>query len=113
MSESWQDRRQFDRYDIHYEVDIYDDPDDEPIERTQLRNLSGGGVCFLSRRPECYSIGQRIIVVVCLPHINQLSFRMKGEGRVVRIGKTDKATGRADIGVLMIEPLLCEDEAKC
>jgi len=37
------------------------------IERTALKDVSGGGMCFVSKHPGLYSLGQRIFLHICMP----------------------------------------------
>jgi len=101
------DRRAFERYPLEFEVDISTVSGTEkyPIERTVLNNISGDGACFLSNRPESYSIGQQIVLDICMPGTHKTDACMEGQATVIRIGdaQTDESgkVHRVSVGVSM------------
>lgn len=110
MTESNGDKRQYQRYEVHYDAEIYDHSGNELLERVRLKNISGGGVCLLSRQPERYSLSQSIVISIALPPMERASARLKGVGKVVRIGERD-ADGTTPVGVLVIKPFLFDESA--
>jgi len=85
------DNRAFQRYAADFTVSIADRQDaDHIIETTTIRDLSGGGLSFISRKTNRYSVGQQLILRICLPHTNHAAPRMQGAATVVHI---DKASG--------------------
>ena len=61
--------REFKRDALEFEVDVHAIMDETKvlIERTALKDVSGGGMCFVSKHPGLYSLGQRIFLHICMP----------------------------------------------
>lgn len=100
-------RRAYERHTIEFEVEVsaLDGAQREFMEMAVLRDVSGGGACFISTRPELYSEGQRLALAIYLPGTDQLDARMQGDATVVWIGAPDDAAPggmpRTSIGVCM------------
>lgn len=100
LSDSGKDKRQYERYEVHYDAEVFDDAG-ALIERARLQNVSGGGVCLLTSHPGHYTIGKIITVSVCLPRTDRMEACLKGRGKVVWIA--DAKEGVTPVGVLMID----------
>jgi hypothetical protein len=98
--------RQFERYALEFEVEVYTALDETRvlIERTLLQNVSGGGVCFMSKRPSLYSTGQKVFLHICMPGTDKMDAGMECMARVVwthqlRSGEAEEQ--QAVIGICM------------
>lgn len=111
MADSDGDKREYQRYEVHYDAAVYDQSGNELLERMRLKNVSGGGVCLLSQHPERYSLNQIITVSIMLPPTERMAARLKGVGRVVRVGEEDIKSGTTPIGVLVIKPFLFDESS--
>ncbi len=101
------DHRAFRRYAADFTITIAarQDPDDI-IETAPLRDLSGGGLSFISRHAARYSIGQQLAVSISLPHTERTAARMQGTATVIRI---DHGPGAAVVGLKLAGPLAFVD----
>jgi len=98
------EQRQFERHSLEFEVEVYAAQDETKvlIERSVLINVSGGGVCFLSKRPDLYCPEQKIFLHICMPGTDKMLAGMECVTRVAWIhhmqsGETEKQ--QAAIGV--------------
>jgi len=111
MPDHIEDRRAFERHPLEFEVAVssVSGTAEHPIEKTLLNNISGDGACFLSNRPESYSIGQRIALDICMPGTHKTDACMAGQATVIWIGDApeDEAgkTHRVSVGISMDNPL--------
>jgi len=80
-------------------------------EDTILCDVSGNGVCFYTRQEDRIAAGQQIGIAVILPRIQDIRARMTATGCVVRITRSEEATGTpATVAVRLDGPLLlCRD----
>ncbi|GAV20435.1 PilZ domain protein [Mariprofundus micogutta] len=108
MSEKYhEDQRAFERHPIDFAVDVNagGDQAEEFCDKTLLKNISGGGVCFCTQQPELYCAGQHIALKVHLPGTDELEPSMECQARVVWIHHTDslddEACKHALIGVCL------------
>ncbi len=107
MPDNIENQRGFERYSLEFKSDIFILPGTERqlVERVVLKNISGGGACFVSNRPERYSIGQSISMDICLPATSSTNARMRGQATVIWIGDMETTTAgrpsRVEIGVSM------------
>jgi len=104
------DRRAFERHPLEFEVDVSTVSDTaHPIEKTVLNNISGNGACFLSNRPESYSIGQRIALDIRMPGTHKTDVRMEGQATIAWIGDAQAVEAgkahRVPVGISMDNPL--------
>jgi hypothetical protein len=98
--------RGFERHALEFGIEVYTVLDETKvlIESTVLENVSGGGVCFVSRRPDLYSIGQRVFLHICMPGTDEMDAGMECMARVAwmhqaQSGEVEKQ--RITIGVCM------------
>jgi Tfp pilus assembly protein PilZ len=70
-------------------------------ESSVLKNISGGGLCFISNDPALYSVGERVALDINLSGKNPNASRARGTGTIVWIGAEDDKKGWACIGVSM------------
>lgn len=98
--------RKFERHALEFGVDVYTVLDETKvlIEKTVLENVSGGGVCFVSKRPDLYSNGQRIFLHICMPGTDEINAGMECMAKVVWIHQAQSREveeQQATIGVCM------------
>ncbi len=99
------DNRTFQRYAADFTVSIADrQAADTIIETAPVRDLSGGGLSFISQQADRYSIGQQLILHICLPNTNHKAAQMQGVATVVRIDEASTASGTT-ISLRLDEPL--------
>jgi len=79
--------REFKRYALEFEVDVYAILNEAKVlvERAVLKDVSGGGMCFLSKRSSLYFVGQRVLLHVCMPATDEQDIGMECMSRVVWI----------------------------
>jgi hypothetical protein len=94
LAESWElvmnnrpERRDFDRFAIEFVLDVDAKDAEGKIfnEKTVLKNISGGGACFVTRQAGRYFLGQLLDMTIFLPGTSEVNAFMKGKGNVVRI----------------------------
>ena len=98
--------RKFERHALEFVVDVYTVLDETKvlIEKTVLENVSGGGVCFVSKRPDLYSNDQRIFLHICMPGTDEIDAGMECMAKVVWIHQEQSREvekQQATIGVCM------------
>jgi len=107
MSEkSASESREFERHALEFGVEVYTVLDETKvlIEKTALENVSGGGVCFVSKRPDLYSKGQRVFLHICMPGTDKMDVGMECMAKVVWVYQAqpgEVGNQRAEIGVCM------------
>lgn len=82
-------------------------------EKTVLRNLSGGGASFITKKVDNYFKGQRLSIKIDLPGTDDVRACMKGAATVVRIGdgrasEADPHSGETAVAVIIEMPLKFE-----
>jgi len=79
--------REFERYESAFGIEIYELMDETKglIEKTVLKNISDGGVCFVSRYPDVYSIGQSVFLYIGTPDTSEVDAGMKCMAKVVQV----------------------------
>ncbi len=91
--EKTEKQRGFDRFPLDFSVRITGlSPSNVPFsDYGEMNNISGSGVCFITRHPEWYSVGQELVLHVCLPGTDQLDAGMESSGTVVWVfsGQSD------------------------
>jgi len=111
MPDHIEDRRTFERHLLAFEVDVstVSGTAKHPIERTILNDISSDGACFLSNRPEVYSIGQRIALNIHMPGTHKTDAHMEGQATIAWIGGTQTTEAgkahRVSVGIFMDKPL--------
>jgi hypothetical protein len=98
--------RQFERHALEFGVDVYTVLNETKvlIEKTVLENVSGGGVCFVSKRPDLYSRGQRVFLHICMPGTDEMNAGMECMAKVVwlhQVQTGDVEKLQTTIGVCM------------
>jgi hypothetical protein len=99
--------RQFERYALKFEVEVYTTLGETKvlIERALLKNISAGGVRFVSKRPDLYSTGQKIFLHICMPGTDTMDAGMECLARVVWIHQEQSGEAeeqqQAVIGICM------------
>jgi len=107
MSDNTENKREYNRYPLEFEADIstFSGTEKQRIERVTLKDISGGGACFISSHPGLYSMGQKIFLNICLPETGNADVRMEGEATLVWIGEPGTAKAgepsRMEIGISM------------
>jgi len=111
-------RRVFERHPLEFEIDVSTASGTAKysIERTVLNNISGDGACFLSNRPESYSIGQQIVLNIRMPGTHKIDVRMEGQATIVWISDVQTTevgkAYRVSIGISMDKPLSFQQSPK-
>ena len=107
MSENPSENRIFERFAVEFEIEVsvLDGEDVIASETGILSNISGGGICFSSNRPELYSVGKRVIVTIRLPGTDAIEATMTGRGTIVWVGAADSDARRAKVGIMTDTPL--------
>ncbi|MDQ7010420.1 MAG: PilZ domain-containing protein [Mariprofundaceae bacterium] len=107
MSENPSENRTFERFAVEFEIEVsvLDGEDVVASETGVLSNVSGGGICFSSNRPELYSVGKRVIVTIRLPGTDAIEAAMTGRGTVIWVGAEDSDARRARVGIMTDTPL--------
>jgi len=104
MAGTAENKREYDRYPLEFEVDVSTCSGTEKkfLERVILKDVSGGGACFISSQPEFYGIGRKIFLAICLPGTSRADARMEGRATVIRIGDTEPGNqSLVEIGISM------------
>ncbi len=98
------EHREFERHPLDLAVEVFETEKGKAIEQTYLRNISGGGACFLSSHPELYTPGQEIVLEMHLPVTAGQEALMQGRATVIWVGEPDGDDGGKNrIGVSMIQ----------
>lgn len=100
------ERRGSERRPIEFQVEVYSLPDQgrKLIERTVLKDISGTGVCFLSKNPELYTSGQEVILDINMPSTDRSHAIMECRAGIIRIedaSRQDDGEHWIQIGVTM------------
>ncbi|MFQ5582567.1 MAG: PilZ domain-containing protein [Mariprofundaceae bacterium] len=107
MPEEQSGRREFERFTIEFEIEVslLNDDTHTSSETAVLNDVSGGGVCFSTTRPELYSVGDRLAVAIKLPGTDTVNAKMTGLGTIAWIGSEGSSTRRARVGIVTDAPL--------
>ena len=99
---SHDERRQFERYPVNLDADImFRNDDGESFKETcHLRDISGGGLSFVTHQGERYQAGQHINVIIHLPGEEALQAKVKRAGTVMWVGD-GPGEGETSVGVLL------------
>jgi len=87
------DRRAHVRYQsaLETEVSVYADGRIELIESTRIKDISGSGAQFVSKRIEYYSIGQTLQLLIHLPGARGEKQTIECEAQVVWVNDQGKS----------------------
>ncbi|MFQ5345912.1 MAG: PilZ domain-containing protein [Mariprofundus sp.] len=99
-------QRNFERFPLDFSVRVSGvSPSNETFsDHGEMHNVSGSGVCFSTRHPEWYTIGQSLLVHVCLPGTDQLDAGMESSATVAWVFSGQGAEhggGQAQVGIAM------------
>ncbi len=85
------ERREFDRFQIKFpmEVSAKDTSRKQFNEKTILKNISGGGARFVTRKIDKYYPGQELKMIFYLPKAGNIDAIMKANAKVIRIDKSN------------------------
>jgi hypothetical protein len=80
------ERRDFNRFlvDLMIEVGFEDRQGNKCSENTVLRDISGGGACFITQQSHNYFPGQLLELAVLLPETDDVKAQMTAKATVVR-----------------------------
>lgn len=101
------ERRRSERRSIEFQVEVYSLPEQgrQLIEKTVLKDISGTGVCFLSKNPELYTSRQEVILDINMPSTDRLNAVMECRAEIIRMDNADRTevdgTHWIQIGVTM------------
>ncbi|MDQ6982632.1 MAG: PilZ domain-containing protein [Mariprofundus sp.] len=104
--EKTEKQRGFERFPLDFSVGVTGfSPSNEPFsDHGGMNNISGSGACFMTQHPEWYSVGQELVIHVCLPGTDQLDAGMESSGQVVWVfsGRQEgDEVGLTQIGISM------------
>lgn len=96
-----EEKREFERFLIGLSVHLstVDGDGNTYIEKTRLKEVSGGGARFTTRQAGRYFPGQVMQITIDLPGIEDVKAHMMGKATVVRVVKDNKDTQETDIAV--------------
>ena len=94
---SREERRKFDRFslDLLMKINGIDHSGEFHEEKTNLKNISGGGAKFTTQYSDRYVPGQEVEITIYLPGINDVQARMKGKATVLRVEHLDGVNDEA------------------
>ena len=86
-----EERRKFNRFslDLLMKVAGVDHNGGPHEEKTNVKNISGGGAKFTTQQVDRYVPGQELEITIYLPGINDVQGRMKGRATVLRVERLD------------------------
>lgn len=81
------ERREFNRFPMKFLVEITakDTLEKQFNEKTILKDISGGGAKFMTRKVDKYYPGQKLKMILYLPGTKNVDAYMKAKARVVRV----------------------------
>ena len=81
------ERRMSERRPIEFQVEVYTLPEQgrKLIEKTVLKDISGTGVCFLSKNPDLYDSGQEVVLDINMPGTDEMDAVMECRANIIRI----------------------------
>ena len=98
------DRRNFDRFQMPLlmEVSATDSKGKKYKENTVLKNISGEGITFITKRTGKYYLGQSLELTIYLPSNAGVKARMRGKATVMRLDPLSNSNSKKDIKGQMI-----------
>jgi hypothetical protein len=100
-----EENRSSERHPIAFKVDIYTSPDAgrQFLEKAVLKDVSGTGVCFITKNPALYTVGLEIDLDINMPGSERLGAMMECRARVVRMDSAEQQSGEplTQVGILM------------
>lgn len=99
------ERRAKERFSIHFKVSIFDigEAGRHFLEESELHDVSGDGLSFLSHSPQMYQVGQRLHVSIVLPGTDRVDARLEGNATVAWVNPSPEAM--VSVGLAMDDPL--------
>jgi hypothetical protein len=87
------DKRKFNRFTIEFamEVSSKDIEGNEYRDTTDLKDISGGGIKFITKQKDRYFLGQLLEITIHLPGTKEVKFSMSGKANVIRIDSSDRS----------------------
>ena len=87
------DKRKFNRFTIEFamEVSSKDIEGNEYKDKPDLKDISGGGIKFITKQKGRYFLGQLLEITIHLPGTKEVKFSMSGKANVVRIDSSDRS----------------------
>ena len=81
------ERRRSERRPIEFQVEVYTLPEEghRLIEKTVLKDISGTGLCFLSKTPNLYTSGQEVVIDISMPGTDQMDAVMECRASIIRV----------------------------
>lgn len=83
-------------------------------EKAVLKNISGSGACFATKKSENYYLGQSVEINIFMPESDDVKALMSGTGTVVRIEKPSSNSNSSekrqltDIAITLDNPILLQ-----
>lgn len=96
------DKRKFNRFPLEFELEVSarGKKRETHVEKTTLRDISGGGAKFITRHAEKYFPGQSLEMVIYLPRAGGVTASMRGKATVVRIeASSNSGVGEKSRGI--------------
>lgn len=84
-------KREFERLPIDFVLEVYSE-DVEGIkfeDKAVLKDVSGGGANFLTKKPDMYFQGQLLDITILLPGTDEMETHMKARAIVARIAPSN------------------------
>lgn len=111
--QDYSEHRVFERYPIDFdaEIDGVSPSGDAFVDKSVLRNISGGGVCLLTDFPAYYVLGQEVHLRIRLPDTDKLSAYMACSATVAWVHTpeaTESESKLVFIGLSLNDPLTFE-----
>ena len=96
-------QRAAERHDADFDIAVAMLEGSYPVssESAVLKNISVGGLCFISSDPGLYSVGGKVALDINLSDDNPGGSFARGMGTIVWIGAGHDGKGRTSIGVSM------------
>jgi len=99
--------RVFERFPLEFFIEITGKSQSGKTfsDRGAMRNVSGNGLSFSTVRADCYAVGQKVAIRVCLPGTDELDASMASDATVIWMQLADQHGGSEEdstfIGIAM------------
>jgi len=96
------EKRSSERHQIDRQIKVYTSSG-EFLESAVLRDISGTGLCFMSKAPELYAIEQEVLLHINMPGTDKFDATMECRAKVVRLQPSAQDGGEpwVQVGILM------------
>jgi len=113
--QDYSEHRNFERYPIDFDAEITGSAPggDAFVDKSVLRNISGGGVCLLTDFPAYYALGREVHLRIRLPDTDKLAAYMVCSATVAWIHRSEATESEAEIvfiGLSLNDPLTFESQ---